>query len=105
MTPLPTNQIIITDGDFYPNTIRRGGGTISIELSGVFGGATVTSGYVSNDATPIFVLDDDYTGSPKVRTTAGRWITVLPKSGNFALRVTGSTGTTAILVSFVYTPA
>ena len=105
MTPLPSNHIITADGDFYPNAIRRGGGTISIELSGVFGGATVTSGYVSNDSTPVFVVDEDDAGDPKTRTTAGRWITVLPKSGKFALRVTGSSGSTAILVSFIYTQA
>ncbi len=100
ITALPVNSILVADGDFAPTKAYGAGRPYSIELSGTFGGATVVGGYVTADVVPDFAAD-----VPAVsKTAAGRWTTTRPSSGKPALRVSGATGTTAILVKFVDLP-
>jgi hypothetical protein len=101
MNPIPDTNILIADGDYYPFKGYRPGASVSIEVTGVFGGATVTRGFTSSDATPVFVADNDAAGDPDPKTAAGRWTSTRPASGKPALRVTGASGTTAILVKIV----
>ena len=101
MNPIPTNNILIANGDYYTFKGYRPGAAISIEISGVFGGATVTRGFTSSDATPVFIADTNAAGAADPKTAAGRWTSTRPASGKPALRVTGASGTTAILVKIV----
>ena len=92
MTTIPVTNILIADGEYYPIKARSRGRIVSVEISGVFGGATVAPGYTSADTVPVFVAD----GTSK--TAIGRWNILVPNSGRVALKVTSASGTTAIKV-------
>ena len=94
MPAIPTTNLITADGDHFQSKARGRGRNVSIEISGTFGGASVTPGYMSADAVPVFVPD----GTAK--TAIGRWIVLAPNSGKLALRVTSASGTTSILAKF-----
>lgn len=101
MTNLPENNILIADGDYAPVKGYAPGRPISVEVTGVFGGATVTLGFTTSDETPVFVADVGDDGLTRPKTEAGRWVSVRPASGKPSLRVAGATGTTEILVKII----
>jgi len=101
MIYFPEDNILTADGDFTPFKGYGAGRPIAVELSGVFGGATATLGFTSSDATPVFIVDVGDDGLARPKTEAGRWISVRPASGKPAIRVSGATGTTALLVKIV----
>lgn len=103
MTTIPVTNIILADGDYVPSKGYLPGRSIAVEVSGTFGGATIQLGYASSDVIPVFggdtlATDGFYTVA---KTAPGRWKSVRPASGLPAFRVTGATGTTAILVKIV----
>lgn len=101
MIYFPENNILTTNGDFTPFRGYGPGWPISVEITGVFGGATATLGFTSSDITPVFVADVGDDGSARVKTGAGRWTSVRPSSGKPAIRISGATGTTSLLVKIV----
>lgn len=101
MTPIPLTNIITADGDYFPSKGWHPGRPISIEVTGVFGGATATIGFTSSDETPVFIIDVGDDGIARPKTEAGRWVSVRPASGKPAIRISNATGTTAILVKIV----
>lgn len=101
LVELPVNNIITASGDYAPEKGYHPGRPISIEATGEFGGATVVTGFVSSDDTPAFVIDVGDDGLSRPKTAPGRWISSRPASGKPAIRVTGATGTTEILIKIV----
>ena len=101
MELIPTNNILVADGDYAPLRGYHPGRPVSIEISGEFGGATVTPGYVSADEVPIFIIDVAGDELPREKTVPGRWISSRPASGKPGVRVTNASGTTAILIRIV----
>lgn len=98
MDPFPEDNILVADGDFYLPKARHPGRPVSIEVAGVFDGATVIPGYVSTDVVPIYIVDvgDDAIARPK--SAPGRWVSSLPTSGQCAVRISGAGGSTAIKI-------
>ena len=101
MSPINASQIIIQNGDYHsgsPRHASRAGRPISVELSGIFDGASVIPGYYSRDEIPAFVTDVGDDGQPRPKTEAGRWVTALPSSGRIAVRVENAGPNTAIRI-------
>lgn len=103
MDTLPTNNIILLNGEYPLSKSTLAGRQFSVEATGTFDGATVQVGFVSTDATPIFVADnnaaDSFYAVPK--TAAGRWLSFKSASGIPAVKVTGAGAATAIKVAVV----
>lgn len=95
MITIPTDNIILITEEYKLARKRKGGRSVSFELTGVFGSASVQPGFLSSAAVPAFVADGT------ALTAAGRTTIRVPKSGFPMLKVTGATGTTAILVNTV----
>lgn len=70
-----------------------------VELSGTFGTAAVTLGYVSTAGT--FVAYEDSAGDPIILTANAAWELVLPRSGKFAVSVATAGGTSLTLTADV----
>lgn len=106
LVTIPANNIIVANGDYAPAKGFGPGRPISIEISGTFGGATVVGGFATSDAVPDFVADTSpVVGLPAIsKTAAARWTSSRPASGKPAFRVSGATGSTAILVKIVDLP-
>lgn len=101
MTTIPTNNTLTSNGDFVQPRARSVGRSVSIEVSGTFGGATVTPGYVSSDTIPVFIIDTGDDGLPRPKSAPGRWITSAPAAGKVGVSVSGSSGTTAIIIKII----
>jgi len=107
----PSNDIITTNGDYAPVKAHSPGRPISIEVTGELGGATITFGFVSSDEVPVFVADycgwfhsygsHDPEEMLQITTLPRRVMSMRPASGKPALRITGASGTTAILVKII----
>lgn len=101
MTEIPSDNILTDSDDYFAR--RLPGQPCTIEVCGVFGGATVKPGYISQDATPAFIADVDDSNAEKPKTAAGRWETIAPANGKVAVNVSGATGTTAIIITITNT--
>ena len=99
ITALPTDGIITTNGDYAPVKGYQPGREISIEVTGVFGGASVAIGFVSSDDDPVFIAD-----AGDALTVPGRRRSTRPASGRPAVKVTSASGTTDLLIKIVDLP-
>lgn len=97
MTPYTTP---ITSNDTYTVDAKFVGSDYILYCSGTFGGASVTYGYVNaSDAFTAFKKDD---GTPIVATSADGYFVVCPPSKQFAVTVSGATGTTSIRLDLAH---
>lgn len=84
---------------YYPEAFRPGRLAL-LDISGTFGGATVTPGYKAADGAFSPYLQPD--GSSTIAITArGGFQVRVPREGQIGVTITGATGTTAIVFDVI----